>query len=517
MKEDFTYQYHVAARFDSIAESHSGAPALRLMDGTTCSFEDLRRQSLAIAHALMEKGVVREDVVALLHDKSTSGFAVMLACLRIGAIYVNLDPESPPERIRRILDCCQPKLVVNVFPDDSPPPVLASLAETAATAICHREELFNSEAGDPEKEINVVGLTSDSPAYIMFTSGSTGYPKGAVITHGSLIRFADWARETFQITPDDVLTNVNPIYFDNSVFDFYASIFNGASLFPVETALAKDPKRLVEAVGVAACTIWFSVPSLLVYLLTTRVLKAESFPTVRKIIFGGEGFPKTKLKQLYELFSNRADLENVYGPTEATCICSCHTVEDSDFEDMTAFTTLGYLAPNFGYEIIPQDGNEDLGELFLTGPQVGFGYYNDPERSKTAFVQNPSHNRFREIGYRTGDLVERAHDGRLYFKGRVDFQIKHMGYRIELEEIEAAMNQVPGVHEAAALYHSLGDGLGMIVGFVAVEDGIEVSNIEGALPEFLPSYMLPRKIEIRSQLPKNANGKIDRVALQSEL
>jgi D-alanine--poly(phosphoribitol) ligase subunit 1 len=223
------------------------------------------------------------------------------------------------------------------------------------------------------------------------------------------------------------------------------------------------------------------------------------------------------LKQLYDLVGGTVDLENVYGPTETTCICSCHTIRESDFDDMASLATLGYLAPNFDYEILCQDERPGFGELLLTGPQVGLGYYNDPERTAAAFIQNPANNLFRELGYRTGDLVERDGDGRLHFRGRVDFQIKHLGYRIELEEVEAALNRVEGVREAAALYRRMGDGLGMIVAFAAVDDDLKGSAIIDTLRTLLPVYMVPAKIETRAQLPKNANGKIDRPALQAEL
>lgn len=510
----------LAQRFETIVSATPDAPAIRSLDGgTDASFRELWDEAGRVAAFFLSLGVEKGDVVALLNDKSPLGYAGMLGCLRIGAIYTNLDPDSPPERLRRILDRCEPVVVFDTFTPARPAAVRSCLGGITTARIV--------DARDPETAAILARLepaaaagselTGDTPAYIMFTSGSTGYPKGAVISHGNLLRFCDWAQAQFAITPDDVFTNANPIYFDNSVFDFYASIFNGASLAPIPAEVVRDGRRLVEAVDRSGCTIWFSVPSLLVFLLTTRALRTDSFATLRKIIFGGEGFPKPKLKALFDLYGSRLDLENVYGPTETTCICSCHTVELSDFDDMSNVATLGFLSPNFGYEILPQDDRVDFGELLLTGPQVGLGYYNDPERTAASFIQNPGHSRFRETGYRTGDLVERDETGRLHFRGRVDFQIKHLGYRIELEEIEAALNQVDGVKEAAALYKRMGEGLGMIVGFAAVEEGVEGKFVVEAVRKLLPVYMVPSRVEARVALPKNANGKIDRPALQNEL
>jgi D-alanine--poly(phosphoribitol) ligase subunit 1 len=236
---------------------------------------------------------------------------------------------------------------------------------------------------------------------------------------------------------------------------------------------------------------------------------------VRKIIFGGEGFPKQKLKQLYELFAERAGLENVYGPTECTCICSAHTIGPPDFVDMEATATLGFLAPNFDYEILFTSEARDVGELFLRGPNVGLGYYNDPDRTAMVFVQNPTHRRFADVGYRTGDLVRRDASGRLHFVGRTDFQIKHMGYRIELEEIEAALSSLAEVNECAVIYRKLGEGLGEIVGFAALARPRAPEELIRDVAEIIPPYMVPKRLTVLNSLPKNANGKIDRVALQT--
>ena len=171
----------------------------------------------------------------------------------------------------------------------------------------------------------------------------TGFPKGALMSHNNLLNFIQWGKETFQVTRDDIFTNANPIYFDNSVFDFYTSIFNGTTLVPLSHDLVKNAGQLVKAINDSGCTIWFSVPSLLVYLLTTKSLKKEDFKTIKRISFGGEGFPKNKLKQLYEMFGDRMTLYNVYGPTECTCICSSYTISSSDFENMNELAPLGIL------------------------------------------------------------------------------------------------------------------------------------------------------------------------------
>nr|WP_316640666.1 amino acid adenylation domain-containing protein [uncultured Roseateles sp.] len=504
------YCTDLAKAFQRIAAVHGERtallyPASRLQ----VSYSELAQLSEQLAVALRARGLRRGDVLAIFHDKSPRAFAAMLACLRLGVIYTNLDPDSPWPRLQRILSTCSPKLIVSAF---AGLPFEAELLAAGCAPLLRLDALITPDMGAGPVEERTV--PSGSPAYIMFTSGSTGSPKGAVMSHANVLWFASWARQRFAITPGDVLTNVNPMYFDNSVFDFYAALLSGATLVPLDAAQVRDPRGLVRLINQAACTVWFSVPSLLVYLLTTRALSEDDFQSMRCLAFGGEGFPKPKLRQLFELFGGRAKLENVYGPTECTCICSSYTVGADDFADMHSLAPLGVLADSFDYEILPGEGGDaQVGELLLRGPQVGLGYYADPQRTAQSFVQHPGHQRHFDLGYRTGDLVRRDEQGRLHFKGRADFQIKHMGYRIELEEIESALGTVADVQECAAIYLPRDDGLGQIVAFAALNSSRAAEDVLGDLAAALPAYMRPRRLHLLPLLPKNANGKIDRMAL----
>ena len=223
---------------------------------------------------------------------------------------------------------------------------------------------------------------------------------------------------------------------------------------------------------------------------------------------------ENKLKQLFDLFGHRITLYNVYGPTECTCICSSYIISEADFESMNELAPLGNMAPNFGYSILPIDeSNSNFGELALIGPCVGLGYYNDSERTNQSFVQNPS-SRFRQLMYKTGDVVERAANGHLHFRGRVDNQVKHMGYRIELEEVEAAFSTLAYIDEVGVVYEKMSAELGQIKAFVSISSGdIPNSKIMSDVKNLLPPYMVPRVVTILDGLPKNANGKIDRKQL----
>jgi D-alanine--poly(phosphoribitol) ligase subunit 1 len=348
----------------------------------------------------------------------------------------------------------------------------------------------------------------------MFTSGSTGFPKAAVITHANVLNLVKWSIDTFGITRDDILTNVNALFFDNSVFDFYAALFTGACLTPFTAEEVRDPRRLVDKVAAAGCTLWFSVPSLLIFLQTMRATDGRNLGSIRRFVFGGEGYPKSKLKSLFETYSGSAGFFNVYGPTECTCICSSYQITGADFADLQSLPPLGHIAENFSSLILDEKGRPvapgEIGELCLLGPNIGLGYYNDPDQTAASFVQNPNHDSFPEIMYRTGDLVRlEPADGKLYIHGRKDNQIKHMGYRIELEEIESALHHLDYVSEAAALHASF-NGLSRIIAVVASHTEFADDQIRHDLKRLIPDYMIPSLFHHEAMLPKNANGKVDR-------
>lgn len=505
------YIYNIGLRFQQSVEQFPERTAIAPPGQSPCTYRELNAQANRIAHYLLSRGVRKNNVVALFNNKSVSGYASILACLKIGAIYTNVDFNSPRERVEKILGRCNPILVL----DDN----TGSEARQCVAA----EKLVN--IGEPaftqaiaklpaENPREVETVTGADPAYIMFTSGSTGFPKGAVMSHSNVLNFINWGQATFNVTQDDVFTNVNQIYFDNSVFDIYVSLMSGAALVPVHSDSVKDARELVRAINDSGCTIWFSVPSLLVYLLTTKALSAGDFGTMKRVLFGGEGFPKARLKQLYDMFSPRVELHNVYGPTECTCICSSYLIGESDFDNMNELAPLGFLAPNFCYILLNEDEHDsDTGELVLGGPNVGLGYYNDPERTASAFIHRKG-TLYSEWMYRTGDLVKRDEKGHLHFKGRADNQVKHMGYRIELEEIEAGFNGIPYVNEVGVIYEKMASGLGQIKAFVSVSDPAKsVSDLQSAIKKAVPAYMVPRVIVILNSLPKNQNGKVDRKQL----
>lgn len=508
------YKYNLAIHFQHIAEEFADRTALWFSEEETIDYARLNSDANRIARLMLHQGISFGDVVCLSGKKTLYIYAIVLACLKIGAIYSVFDPDSPIERLQKIFSTCRPRLLLaessilqkldaaikemSIIPIDKEPDKLA---------------IAMAEFGDKNLEYTR-SITGENSSYIMYTSGSTGLPKGAVMTHANVLNLIGWSRETYEITERDILTNVNPMYFDNSVFDFYSALFTGACLVPFSKEDVRDPKRLVEKVDAAGCTLWFSVPSLLIFLQTMKATDGKYLRSVRRFVFGGEGYPKAKLKQLYDVYSDTSEFFNVSGPTECTCICSSYKVTGEDFNNLQGFPPLGSIAKNFSFLILDEDGKRvpegELGELCLLGPNVGKGYYNDPVRTAVSFVQNPFNDKFQERMYKTGDLVRLGpRDGKLYIHGRIDNQIKHMGYRIELEEIESALHRLDYISEAVAI-HSQDKGLSQIIAVVASRKEFGEDQLRQDLKEIIPDYMVPSAVFREEMLPKNPNGKVDR-------
>lgn len=506
------YIYNLGRMFEGVAAQYSSKVAISFPGGDEITFAQLNHDANAIATLLKAKGIKKYDVCAIAGVKKRNTYSAFIACVKLGITYTFFDPESPEDRLSKILIQCTPKIVLgymkeieafdslNYFPT-------IDLGESEITVKIAEDVSLNQS----EEEVE-----GSCPAYIMFTSGSTGFPKGAVMTHANLINFIHWGKQTFSITTKDIHTNVNPLYFDNSVFDLYCSLFNGAALVPVSKKESINPRNLLQILKNNKCTTWFSVPSLLIYLQTTKAIIPEQWSTVKKIIFGGEGYPKAKLINLYNSLKHNTTLYNVYGPTECTCICSSYEVSENDFIDLNGFLPLGKMAKNFTYYIVDErmKQSDEKGDLILGGPNVGLGYFNDPIRTSERFIQNPFHQNYKDICYITGDLVSfNKADNKIYIHGRTDNQIKHMGYRIELEEIENAICQLHYINEAAAFV--IGDSNNNKI-FAVYESSTEIDfkTMKEDLKKYLPGYMIPSEIYKIERIPKNANGKTDRLSLQ---
>ena len=476
------------------AAPHSCALALPEGDVT---FAELEADAVRCAAALAARGLQPGHVAALQMSKRRAAYAVWLACLRQGVIYVFLDPLNPERRTAQILERLKPALFATDEND--------FLAKVPAAA-------------DAPPPARVHGL---SPAYAMFTSGSTGEPKGAVIAHQGLLSLMRWIRTWIPSPAGERFSNLNPLHFDNSVFDLYCGLLNGAALVPVETSALPNPLAWATALRRGRATVAFAVPTLFMALERLRLLTVESLPDVRTFLFGGEGFPIDALRRFHAAFSGRARLINVYGPTETSCICSSNEIDDAAIAAAgSGLAPLGRMHEGFDHAVLGEQQTPvtlgAVGELWIGGANVGLGYFGQPGETARRFQQDPRQNRYRSIWYRTGDLVREDENGLLWFHGRADNQVKVRGHRIELEEIDLALEALAPVARAVSVVVLGADGP-EIRAAVCGREVVPLETIRAHCLQSLPPYMQPARVVQLDALPLNANGKVDRRAARELL
>jgi amino acid adenylation domain-containing protein len=496
----------------------------------TLTYGQLDDLSSRLARQLREAGCRPGDRVCLFVPKSPRAVAAMLGVLKAGAVYVPIDTASPAPRAARIVEACRPwgalvasgalRLLDEVLQSVSLDPLVVGALESQPLEGRRARSRFTLDDVHRMPRAAAYRPGSDeAAAHILFTSGSTGVPKGVVISHRNVTAFVDWGREYFGIRPGDRNSGHPPLHFDLSTFDIYGTLSAGAQLHMVPSEANLLPQRLAQFIGSARLTQWFSVPSILTFLAKHDVIAPGDFPHLRRLLWCGEVLPTPTLIYLMQRLPH-VSFTNLYGPTEATIASSYYTVPACPSDERAAIP-IGVACP--GEQLMVLDGElrelppEETGELYLAGVGLSSGYWNDPEKTAAAFRIRTLADGTTQRVYRTGDLARRGTDGLFYFLGRADSQIKCRGYRIELGEIEAALHALQCLRECAvvAIPTDGFEGTAICCAFVP-QDGSEITaaTLRQRVAQVLPAYMLPMRWRALESLPKNANGKIDRPRLR---
>lgn len=380
--------------------------------------------------------------------------------------------------------------------------------------LCEIERL-NPDASDlpPSSKL------ADDIAYILYTSGSTGNPKGILITHRNAFTFIDWMRHEFALQPDDRVFNRAPLQFDLSVFDIFSTFAAGATLLITPMNHSKKADDVVSFVREEKATIVYTVPSTFINWLSHGNLE-RGLPDLRLILYAGEPFPLPYLRRLSELLPH-VQISNIYGPTETNIVTYYHLYGPGDIKPEWESVPIGKVVHDTEAFIVDEDLNMvpegEKGEILIRGGTVFAGYFKDPELTKKRLIQSPFHN-YPTLCCRTGDLGRRLPDGNIIYHGRADSMVKTRGYRVEIGEVESALSSIAGIDELAVIprpHEKYGNTLHAFVS--CSKDGPSAETIEAKLKEKIPAYMVPYEFIVQNGLPKTSTGKIDRVTLKEKL
>ena len=514
-------QFLIHSPLEHYARETSEQPALSC-NGETLSYAQLDAASNRLAHALIEGGLRPGDRAGIYMYKNLRLGVAIYGILKAGGVFVPLDPFLPGERLRFVIDDCE---IGHVVSGDEMADALASLPASCSP------RLYGVQAKTPLRSLSwedidsysstrpEVWLVDQDLGYIMYTSGSTGNPKGMMHTHHGSVSYARWGAVHTKLTSRDRVASHAPLHFDLSIFDFFSTVQAGATVVLVPEAVTKLAASWTAYVEREQISVVFTVPFTLIEMLQRGAMEQRDLSSLRWILFGGEPFPPKYLRALMQALPE-CRFTNVYGPAEAPS-CTCYDVP-SLAEDDDEPIPIGTVSLNSADLIVDENDRDcgigEEGELCIRSSTLTRGYWNRPDLNERVFLRRPSFGPFPDIWFRTGDLVVRHEDGLLRFLGRKDRMVKTRGNRVELDEVEAALASHPAVSEAAAYVVPDGQGSKAIRAAVTLHraDSVNEAALRRHARSRIPPYAVPRSIEILADLPRTSSGKIDRLQLSSD-
>ena len=474
------------------------------------TFSGLKSAALAIGTGLLGDDTCLRPVIVYL-PKSIAALACYMGAMYSGDPYVPVDVNIPVKRLQSIIDDLGPGHLITNHE------LAPSLSDIDFKDV--RLHLYDDLIAIPADEAacmkRVASVIDTDPIYIMYTSGSTGAPKGVTIPHRGIIDYSEWLEETFDFDEGTVLGNQAAFFFDNSTLDIFTMFRTGAKMVIIPEVLYRFPSKLPDYIAETGINTIFWVPTVMMSVANSGVLDNCSMPQLKKVLFCGEPMPNRQLNQWRRAFPDLL-YANLYGPTEITDVCSYYIV-DREFAD-TDILPIGIACQNMRVVILKEDGtkagNNEIGELCVIGTGLSLGYWNKPELTRRVFTQNPLTGFFDERLYHTGDLGYWQDDGNIIILGRLDSQIKLRGNRIELGDIETAARSMAAIENACAIFDTEKQE---IVLFAESAQELRLRTVNMELKKLIPSYMLPGRLVRMREFPLTPNGKIDRVTLKTQI
>lgn len=474
------------------------------------TFAELEAAARKVGTVLADELTIA-DPVAFYMEKSVEAVCGMFGTVYAGGFYSFLDVKQPQARTESVLRILEPKII---FTDVENYEKL-SVYDTNAKIMILADLLEKDIVIEEEKLQKIrTAFVDVNPLYVNFTSGSTGVPKGVVVSHRSVIEFISYFTEIFGITKEDIIANQAPFDFDVSVKDIYSGLMTGAKVQLIPKKYFSQPAKLMDYLADKEVTTLIWAVSAMCFVSVMKGFEYRLPDKIHTVMFSGEVLPMKHYK-IWKKFLPEAKFVNLYGPTEITCNCTYYIL-DKEFEDADVIP-MGKPFPN--EKVFLLDENDKLvteagvqGEICVGGTALALGYYKDRERTGQVFVQNPLNTAYNELIYRTGDVGKYNMDGDLVYVSRKDFQIKHLGHRIELGEIEAVTTAREGVTRSCCLYDS--EKQRLILFYTGTREKIGLMK---ELRTVLPPFMLPNALIPLEEMPLNKNGKIDRKKLAEEI
>ena len=477
-------------------------------------FKNLCFQSKQLALHIIKQSVFINQPIAVFLPKSIASVVANLAVTYSSNIYMNLDIKYPEERLRNVINKIEPKIIItnnNLYNQ-----LIKIIGEDLIIINIDNEEIFNTNISDTEHLIyNRINTIIDTDPYcIINTSGSTGTPKGVALNHKSFIDFIEWSIPTLEISDNEIIGSLSPLYFDIYSFEICLLMAKASTIVIISEQLATFPPKLIEFLSIKKITFIFWVPTIMVNIANLDILSKYDLLDLKRILFAGEVFP-TKHMNYWRKHIPEAKFINLYGPIEITLDCTYFIIE-KEIPNETPIP-IGFPCRNTDVLILNEDNilstTNEKGELCIRGTSLALGYWNDPEKTANAFVQNPLNKHYSELIYKTGDVVFKNELGEIIFVGRKDFQIKHLGYRIDLSEIEhVIVNCFEVIDNACVLYNFDKKEIHL---FYEASSSIATVEFRKELLKYLPKYMIPTQMHNYEELPRNPNGKIDRNLLNT--